>query len=256
MAFWSDSVKLDRLWKKMFNRARGTNDAKYYEENIPTAFDVHASEVYFDSIPSTPPASTTSTIKKWYPASEGGDGWLVMTVDRKYNGNRVWVAKNTWSANFSSGSGDVSDILRNFISPKYGFQYRVKVYDGNDNEIPELDESSWLFDYKAGVLTFEQDRPEDGTTQSNSIKIKVYQYVGTFVSDISVGAATDLIQEVPTQITSRRFKTSQPYKSGSLKVFFNGIKEKYIIEISDTEFEFEIDIIPTDTVEVEYIKKT
>ncbi len=253
---WSDAVKLDRLWKKMFNRARGTNEAEHYEENIPTTVDVHSSEIYHESIPTTPPPSTTTTIKKWYPVSEGGDGWIVLTLDRKYNGNRVWVAKNTWSPSFSSGSGNISDILRNFISPKYSFQYRVKVYDGNDNEIPELDDSSWLFDYKAGVLTFEQDRSESGATQSDCIKIKVYQYVGTFVSDISIGPALEIIQEEPTQLNARRFRTSQPYRTGSLKVFFNGLKEKYINEISDTEFEFEIDIISTDTIEVEYIKKT
>jgi len=178
MAYWSDSVKLDRLWKWMFGKARGRNSAEHYEENIPSGFDVHSKEVYYQEIPSTPPASTTSVIKKWYPSEEGGDGWIVLTLDRKYPGNRVWVAKSTWSSNFSSGSGDLSDILKNFISPKYGVGYRVKVYDGNNNEIPELDDSSWLFDYKAGVLTFEQDRPESGDTQTDSIKIKAYQYIG------------------------------------------------------------------------------
>lgn len=181
MASYSDTTKLDRTWKNSQNKARGDNNTQVFEENIPTVVDVQATEIYADAIPSTPPASTLSPVKKWF--ATGGDGRITLTRDRKYNGARVWVAKGTHSTNYSSGSGSVTDILKNFISPKYGSGYVVKVFDGSNTQIPELDASSWLFDYKAGVLTFESDRTETGNSTSDSIKIDVYQYIGQFVSD-------------------------------------------------------------------------
>ncbi|MBN1467755.1 MAG: hypothetical protein JW924_03435 [Fusobacteriaceae bacterium] len=61
--------------------------------------------------------------------------------------------------------------------------------------------------------------------------------------------------EVPTKLTSKKFRTSYDYKSGSLLVFLNGIKELEIVENSDNEFSFKIDTIIGDTVEVTYLKK-
>jgi len=66
----------------------------------------------------------------------------------------------------------------------------------------------------------------------------------------------DLTIEVPTQLTVRKFQTAFPYISGTLVVFFNGIKEKYITEIDSTTFEFDIDIISGDTIEVLYVKQS
>ena len=65
-----------------------------------------------------------------------------------------------------------------------------------------------------------------------------------------------IVLEEPTKITSKRFQTSHPYVSGLLKVFYNGLKEINIVEISDTEFELPIDSITDDTVEVEYFKQS
>lgn len=181
----TDNVKVDRLFKWMFSRARGDNSAAFFEEAIPTSYEVHAADVFVETIPGIPPTETNSVIQKLYPAGEDGDGWIEMTCDRKYNGNRVWVALDTHESTWSSGSGDVSRIRKNFINPKYGSSYVVKVFDGNDNAIPELDNSNWLFDYRAGVLTFESDRAEAGSTPASSIKIKVFQYVGQTLATAS-----------------------------------------------------------------------
>ncbi len=180
MATYSDQTKLDRLFKAGVNKARGDNNTQFYEENIPTVVDVTAGDVYAEAIPDTPPTSTTSVVKVWKASA---DGAIAMTLDRKYNGNRVWVAKATHEASFSSGSGDLTNILKNFISPKYGAAYVVSVYDGDGVQISELDNASWLFDYKAGVLTFETDRTETGATSGDSISIEVCQYVGRTLAD-------------------------------------------------------------------------
>lgn len=62
--------------------------------------------------------------------------------------------------------------------------------------------------------------------------------------------------EFPAQVNSKRFRLSELYYSGKLLVFLNGLQEKEIVEINDTDFEFKIDISPIiDTVRVQYIVK-
>ena len=179
MAEYSDSAMLDFLWKALFNRARTSPYKQYFEENIPTAVDLHAGEIPASPIPETPPENSTQEIKKWY----GGER-IIMTQDRSVSGGRAWVALSQWQPNWSSGSGDVSQIRRNFISPKYGKGYVVRVYRGDGTPIPELSDLSWVFDYKAGVLTFEKDPGLSGTSPETSVHIEVYQYRGKFVTEM------------------------------------------------------------------------
>jgi len=60
--------------------------------------------------------------------------------------------------------------------------------------------------------------------------------------------------ELPSKITSKKFQTVNNYKSGTLHVFLNGIKELEIVEDDADEFSFKIDTIVGDTIEVTYIK--
>lgn len=178
MALTTDQ-KLEKVWEWFSNNADTSTAKQFYEETIARASEVHASEVFAEPIPSVPPASSTAVVKKWYPVAEGGEGWLVLTVDRSVANNRTWVALPAHSGNWSSGSADTSQVLKGFISPKYGKQYLVKVFAGNDSEIPQLDSSDWTFDYSAGVLTFNSaNRSESGNTPADSIKLKVFQYIG------------------------------------------------------------------------------
>jgi len=79
--------------------------------------------------------------------------------------------------------------------------------------------------------------------------------------DFLNGGGSDLIlkdhfvQEIPTKISATRFQTSCSYESGHLLVFFNGIKERYITEVSGTQFDLPIDSVVDDTIEVYYLKQ-
>lgn len=64
-----------------------------------------------------------------------------------------------------------------------------------------------------------------------------------------------LRHETPTKISSKQFRTAYKFYSGTIEVYLNGIKEKEITVIDDRNFEFKIDTISTDTIEVKYIKK-
>ncbi len=64
-----------------------------------------------------------------------------------------------------------------------------------------------------------------------------------------------IFNEIPTKINSKRFSTDSDFESETLRVFLNGIKEKYITIINSNTFEFLIDTITEDDIEVNYIKE-
>ena len=65
-----------------------------------------------------------------------------------------------------------------------------------------------------------------------------------------------ILNETPTQLTSKTFQTANNYIADSIVVFFNGIKEFYVNKLSDNTFSFNIDIIVGDKIEVNYIKQS
>lgn len=207
MALTTDQ-KLEKVWEWFNNNADTSTGKAFYEETIPRSSEVHSSEVFGQAIPSIPPMATAGVVKKWYPAAENGDGMIYMTCDRSVGGNKTWVALENHSANWSSGSADVSEVLKGFIGPKYGKQYLVKVFDKNDNEIPQLDTSDWTFDYSSGVLVFNSaNRSESGATPAASIKIKVYQYVGKSAAEMieaSAGAGAGGRERVRASLTGAK----------------------------------------------------
>lgn len=84
--------------------------------------------------------------------------------------------------------------------------------------------------------------------------IDILDYYQTTIETVS-----NLKQEVPTHISGFQFQTSSAYLSGSLKVYINGLKEKFsqVQEDSTTLFTLLDSInIALDSVEVEYIEAT
>lgn len=181
MANWTDQTKIDKLFKALMNKARTSPGKQFYEENIPTTFDLHASEIYAETIPTEVPDVDTAVVKVYGPANR-----VILTRDRTVDAGTAWVALEPWSDSWSSGAGDITKIKKNFISPKYGTDYVVKVFKGDDTRISELDNVSWIFDYKAGVLVFETSPEQSGNSVTESIQIEVCQYIGKTV-DMGVG---------------------------------------------------------------------
>lgn len=68
---------------------------------------------------------------------------------------------------------------------------------------------------------------------------------------------SDIIKEEATptaSLPSKEFQTSKNFVTGTLTVYLNGLREHYITIINSNTFEFGIDIIATDLVDVEYIE--
>lgn len=95
-------------------------------------------------------------------------------------------------------------------------------------------------------VTIEEDQPIN-------IELQGCDFVNGGVSSLIL--AQYLKHETPTKISATRFQTSCSYTSGHLLVFYNGLKEKYITEVSSTQFELPIATVIDDIVEVYYLKQ-
>jgi hypothetical protein len=72
--------------------------------------------------------------------------------------------------------------------------------------------------------------------------------LGTIIGENSV------YNEIPTKISSTQFQTANDYVAGTLRVYFNGIKEKNITEDSNNLFSLPIAVNLDDEIEVNYIQ--
>ena len=142
----SDTQKVDLLWKKVgFSKTKTDTNAnkKAPNEAIVSDLIIKPAEVWSDvgSIPSTIPASNTSIIRI-YTGEE-------TTEDGTSTNNRTWKTGIT-----------------NWIPPKFGSTYQLKVYadsagSGNPTsngtqlfETGSGNDDQWYFDYQSGVLHF------------------------------------------------------------------------------------------------------
>lgn len=133
-----------------------------------------------DSIPTTPPSSTSGVVEVQTS--------FTMTKDPTVSGNRTWIAHSTTN-------DTTSEINGNWIDPgNFGPGYQVKVYkisvSTSNLILPDDPNTPWFFDYSSGVLNFTGTSvPTLGSTQS--IIIVGYRYTG----DIGVGGASLQVSE-------------------------------------------------------------
>ena len=160
--------KTDLSFKKLIGKEYTTTAKAWYEEFSTKEFNLHATDIWLDDIPSTPPTIDTSVIKIY--------NTLTLIEDLTVNNHKAWLAEDP-----------VGTRIGNFISPRYGQGYTVRVYDGNNNEIPTTDKSSWYFDYTNGILVFDYNPAIYGWNIS-SFKIKAYRYIGLTVKDMTTSS--------------------------------------------------------------------
>jgi len=216
MGIVSDKNQRSYAFKKVVGNRQTDPDKQWYNEQSGILSNPHSTEVWMTDIPMTPPISTTSEIQVF--------NTITLTEDVTVPDKRSWLAQ-------ISGSQ-----LNDFIPPRFGNGYFVRVFDNNLNEILTIDNSVWVFDYKNGVLWFEFNPETYGHTAP--IKLKVYRYIGETLAEFSgSGGSTDyrefipvkmheyLTSEIPTH-TSHTLPNSETFmmSSGSyLDVYFNGM---------------------------------
>lgn len=162
--------KTDLSFKKIVGRQYTSTAKEWYEEFPVKPFNLNAEDIWMDDIPTTPPASTTSGVEVY--------NTLTLQEDVTVNYEKCWFAEVP-----------VGTRVGNFIPPRYGQGYTVRVYDGSDVEIFTTDGSGWFFDYTTGILTFDND-PSGYGWDDSAFKIKVYRYIGQTAANITIASGT------------------------------------------------------------------
>lgn len=179
-------ARLDALYKKAVGKAFGSVNIIPPSETLASDLGVNAKRISLTVIPSEPPATSTDSIKKWYPEAAGGVGWLVFSRDLSVADGSKWVALPEHNPSFSGGSASQAtkdSILKGWIMSSSGPLYLPKFYDGNDEWIPGASDALPTLDPDAGVLTFAQPRAESGATPAESIKMTAFQDVGQTLAE-------------------------------------------------------------------------
>ena len=81
----SEQSKTSIAFKKLVGRDHRYTLNEWYEETVGGGFNVHASEVWTDTIPGTPPVATTAVVKCYV---DGIDGALKLTQDTSVPNSR------------------------------------------------------------------------------------------------------------------------------------------------------------------------
>ena len=63
-----------------------------------------------------------------------------------------------------------------------------------------------------------------------------------------------IYNEVPTKLTVTQFQTSNNFVSGTLRVYLNGLREKFVTIDAISIFSLPIDSVTDDSIEVDYVK--
>lgn len=211
MAIVSDKNQRAYAFKKVVGNRQTNPDKQWYNEYPGILSNPHACEIWTEDIPEIPPASSTNSIQIW--------DTLTLTEDVTVPEHCAWLA--------ISGSTQLHD----FIQPRFGQGYFVRVFDDNLNEILTVDNSVWVFDYKNGVVWFEHNPVSYGHTIP--IKIKVYRYTGTTLASASGSTGSAFIPSKTIEFLTSDIAENVPhtlpdgemFEMGTgayLDVFFNG----------------------------------
>lgn len=160
--------KTDISFKKIVGRQYTSTAKEWYEEFPVKPFNLNAEDIWLEDIQNTPPTSGTSSIEI--------HNTLILQEDVTVNYEKCWLTEQP-----------VGTRIGDFIPPRYGQGYTVRVYDGNNNEIPTTDGSGWFFDYTSGILTFDNDPGGYGWNDS-VFKIKAYRYIGQTAANITIAS--------------------------------------------------------------------
>ena len=158
----------DLVFKKIVNRQYTDSTKKWYEEEGAVPFKLKGSDVWIEPIPEVVAPNTPIEIVnriKLYTH-------LTLTKDASVLNNKAWLVFDPDNTSVRMG---------NFISPRYGSGYSIKLYFNGDygTEIGTTHSSSWFFDYEAGIVTF------DNNPGATSVQITAYRYIGLTADDIA-----------------------------------------------------------------------
>ena len=152
MAFL-DNTKIDFSFKILNGKALTSLDKKIYEETRSSTLIVHSNDVWTSNIDSNPAIAEAAGMVQKFTL-------LPLTEDFSVPDHKGWYAGNT-----------------NWVPPRFGQGYTVRLYDNNNVEIPSSDSMDWIWEYNSGYLYIQNTH-----SFATPFKITGYVYIGNTLS--------------------------------------------------------------------------
>jgi len=246
MGFIDNTKKALRL---LLGRRFTSDDLSIQQEAFTSTLDIRSADVYTEdhlipsnNIPFSGSSQNTQTqngvIKYYYrqqltKSNLDTDVWFFLTPTGSNTGVTPQIINANQKTNFISSkysSAELTNAGTEDISPGYN----VVVYKStstNSGSFVGSDKVSindYQFDYKTGVLQFDQNKP----TSTQKVFITAYQYIGkTLANDPNIGIFEQ---------TGSFYSTTNDLKvTGSFDISLDGIDDKFTVSSGgNLKFEF------------------
>jgi hypothetical protein len=246
MGFIDNTKKALRL---LLGRRFTSDDLSMQQEAFTSTLDISSADVYTEDhlVPSTGlPFSGSSqngnteegVIKYWYrqrltKSNLDTDVWFFLTPTGSDSGVTPQIINANQKTDFISSKYSTPE-LTNAGTEDVTPGYNVVVYKSTSTSSgsfvgsDKVSINDYQFDYKTGVLQFDQNKP----TSNQKVYITVYQYIGkTLATDPNIGIFTQ---------TGSFYSTENNLKvTGSFDISLDGIDDKFTISSGgNLKFEF------------------
>jgi hypothetical protein len=246
MGFIDNTKKALRL---LLGRRFTSDDLSMQQEAFTSTLDISSADVYTEDhlVPSTGlPFSGSSqngntqegVIKYWYrqrltKSNLGTDVWFFLTPTGSDSGVTPQIINANQKTDFISSKYSTPE-LTNAGTEDVTPGYNVVVYKSTSTSSgsfvgsDKVSINDYQFDYKTGVLQFDQNKP----TSNQKVYITVYQYIGkTLATDPNIGIFTQ---------TGSFYSTENNLKvTGSFDISLDGIDDKFTVSSGgNLKFEF------------------
>jgi len=246
MGFIDNTKKALRL---LLGRRFTSDDLSIQQEAFTSTLDISSADVYTEDhlVPSSGlPFSGSSqngntedgVIKYWYrqrltKSNLDTDVWFFITPTGSDSGVTPQIINVNQKTDFISSKYSTPE-LTNAGTEDVTPGYNVVVYKSTSTSSgsfvgsDKVSINDYQFDYKTGVLQFDQNKP----TSNQKVYITVYQYIGkTLATDPNIGIFTQ---------TGSFYSTENNLKvTGSFDISLDGIDDKFTVSSGgDLKFEF------------------
>jgi len=154
-------VDLDRVSKKIEGKSQTSIKKRDYEEMIPSSFIIHSDEIWSSEVNPNPALAEASgvALKRFN---------FTLTEDLTVSDHKGWYA---------SINSQPNGRIINWIPPRFGHSYHIRIYDVNGIEIPSSSSINWRWDYQSGYLFIANNH-----THQIPFKVSGYVYTGSIGS--------------------------------------------------------------------------
>ena len=246
MGFIDNTKKALRL---LLGRRFTSDDISMQQEAFTSTLDISSADVYTqdylvpsDNLPFSSSADNLQTqdnvVKYWFrkqltKSNLDTDVWFFLDPVGNTSGITPQIINTNQKVNFISSKYS-APTLTNATTEDIDAGYNVVVYkststdSGSFSNADKVSINDYQFDYKTGVLQFDQNKP----SSNDNVFITVYQYIGkTLATDPDIGIFAQ---------TGSYYSTTNNLKiSGSFDVKLDGVSDKLTVS-SGGDVKFEI----------------